>query len=217
MKRRLGELHRLLKSRKGPSTPLTEYCGQRQGPMTSTMRPYKHWTFRRRNRVDFEGHHGKCHTRARGWKFHCMKRLLEVAEEFERTLKEQVRLQDEPDNSSDALTTATNDLSDCWAAHEATGVKESARPRRETRTWRSTGNEPDVSPTNTPGLNGTSMTELARLGEALQAAARSAHSLTCCVLDRESNETKYLREETEHIEEWQIPTSKLTTNERPSL
>ena len=48
---------------------------------------------------------------------------LEVAEEVERTLKEQGRLQDDLDNSSDALTTATKDFSDCWAAHEATGVE----------------------------------------------------------------------------------------------
>ena len=47
----------------------------------------------------------------------------EVAEEVERTLKEQGRLQDDLDNSSDALTTATKDFSDCWAAHEATGVE----------------------------------------------------------------------------------------------
>ena len=41
------------------------------------------------------------------------------------------------------------------------------------------------------------------LGKALQAAARATHSLTCGVRDRESNETKYLREPTELIEEWQ--------------
>ena len=41
------------------------------------------------------------------------------------------------------------------------------------------------------------------LGKALQAAARATHSLTCGVPDRESNETKYLREATELIEEWQ--------------
>ena len=48
---------------------------------------------------------------------------LEVAEELERTLKEQGRLQDDLDNSSDALTAATKDFTDCWAAHEATGVQ----------------------------------------------------------------------------------------------
>ena len=48
---------------------------------------------------------------------------LEVAEELGRSLKEQSRLQDDLDSSSDALTAATKDFTDCWAAHEATGVR----------------------------------------------------------------------------------------------
>ena len=46
-----------------------------------------------------------------------------MAEELECTLKEQSRLQDDLDSSSDALTAATKDFTDCWAAHEATGVQ----------------------------------------------------------------------------------------------
>ena len=42
------------------------------------------------------------------------------------------------------------------------------------------------------------------LGKVLQAAARATHNLTCGVLDRESNEVKYLREATELNEEWQF-------------
>ena len=41
---------------------------------------------------------------------------LEVAEEIERTQKDQGRLQDD-------LDSATKEFSDFWAAHEATGVK----------------------------------------------------------------------------------------------
>ena len=41
------------------------------------------------------------------------------------------------------------------------------------------------------------------LGQAVQAAAKATHSLTCGVPDRESNEVKYLREATELIEAWQ--------------
>ena len=41
------------------------------------------------------------------------------------------------------------------------------------------------------------------LGKALQAVPKATHSLTCGVPDRESNETKYLREATELLEEWQ--------------
>ena len=48
---------------------------------------------------------------------------LEVAEELERILKEQSRLQDDLDSSSDVLTAATKEFADCWAAHEATGAK----------------------------------------------------------------------------------------------
>ena len=48
---------------------------------------------------------------------------LDVAEELERTLKEQSRLQDDLDSSSDVLTAATKEFTECWAAHEATGVK----------------------------------------------------------------------------------------------
>ena len=36
-----------------------------------------------------------------------------------------------------------------------------------------------------------------------QAAAKAMHSLTCRVPDRETNETKYVREATELIEAWQ--------------
>ena len=45
---------------------------------------------------------------------------LEVAEELERTLKEQCRLQDDLDSLSDARTAAIKDFTDCLAAHEAT-------------------------------------------------------------------------------------------------
>ena len=42
------------------------------------------------------------------------------------------------------------------------------------------------------------------LGQPVRAAAKATHSLTCGVLDRESNEVKYLREATELIEGWQM-------------
>ena len=44
---------------------------------------------------------------------------------------------------------------------------------------------------------------LGSLGHAVRAAVQATHSLTCGVLDRESNEIKYLREATEVIETWQ--------------
>ena len=48
---------------------------------------------------------------------------LEVAEELERTQKDQGRLQDDLDCSCDDLGAATKEFSDCWAAHEVTGVQ----------------------------------------------------------------------------------------------
>ena len=41
------------------------------------------------------------------------------------------------------------------------------------------------------------------LGTIVRETANATHALTCGVLDRESNETKYLREATDMIEEWQ--------------
>ena len=48
---------------------------------------------------------------------------LAVAEEIERCQKDQGRPQDDLDCSCDDLAAATKEFSDCWAAHEATGVK----------------------------------------------------------------------------------------------
>ena len=47
------------------------------------------------------------------------------------------------------------------------------------------------------------MTVLAPWEKAPQAVAKATHSLTFGVPDRENNETKYLREAKELIEEWQ--------------
>ena len=47
---------------------------------------------------------------------------LEVAEELERTQKDQGNLQEDLDCSCDDLAAATEEFSDCWAAHEATDV-----------------------------------------------------------------------------------------------
>ena len=157
---------------------------------------------------------------------------LEV-EELERTLKEQGRLQDDLDDSSDALSAATKDFTDCWAAHEATGVK-LCNAFREVSNRRAAHEELCVDAkkalqrTLLVKRKATELQEdvainrqrtrritneharaeghvndgIGSLGKALQAAARATHSLTCGVLD-ESNETKYLREATELIEEWQ--------------
>ena len=48
---------------------------------------------------------------------------LEVAEELERTQKDQGRLQDDLDFSCDDLVAATKEFSDCWAGKFATDVQ----------------------------------------------------------------------------------------------
>ena len=205
---RLGELHRLLNSRKGS---LAYDLSQKSKQALDAL--------------------AKEYVEA-GEVLHAA--TLEVAEERERAQKDQGRLQDDLDCSSDALTAVTKEFSDCWAAHEATGVQlcnasrevcnrraaheeicvdakkalqrtfelkrkateihEDVAAHRE-RTRRIT-NEHDRA-------EGHVNAGIGSLGKALQAAAKATHSLTCGVLDRESNETKYLRETTELIEEWQ--------------
>ena len=159
---------------------------------------------------------------------------LEVAEELERAMKDEGRLQDYLDCSSDALTTATKEFSDCWAAHEATGVKlcnasrevcnrravheercvdaKKALQRTFKVKQKTTEIQKDVAAhrertrriTNEHArAEGHVNDGIGSLGKVLQAAAKGTHSLTCGVPDRESNETKYLREATELIEEWQ--------------
>ena len=156
---------------------------------------------------------------------------LEVAEELERTLKEQGRLQDDLDNSSDALTAASKDFTDFWAAHEATGVKlcnafrkVSNRPaaheelcvdakkalqrtlevkRKATEIQEDVAIHTRLITNEHARAAGNVNDGIGSLGKAPQAAARATHSLTCGVPDRESNEVKYLREATNLIEEWQ--------------
>ena len=152
---------------------------------------------------------------------------FQVAEELERTLKEQSRLEDDLDSSSssDVLTAATKDFANCWAAHEATGVK-LCNAFREVSNRRAVHGELSVAAkqalqrTLEVKRKATELQEdvaiqrertrrimgeharaeghvndgIGSLGKALRAAARATHSLTCGVLDRESNEVKYLRE-----------------------
>ena len=206
-KRRLSELHRLLNSR--------------NGSLNATCRKNAEANDKY---VDFEVTVANVtHEQEAGDTLHVA--TLEVAEELERTLKEQSRLQDDLDSTSDALTAAAKDFTDCWAAHDVTCVrlcdafrevsnrraahdewtqrrrcnahlKSSAEPRNRERTRRITNEHAKVEGHVNDGIGS--------LGKALQAAARATHSLTCGVPDRKSNETKYLRKATEFIEEWQF-------------
>ena len=143
---------------------------------------------------------------------------LEVAEELERTLKEQSRLQDDLGSSNDTLISATKGFSDSWAAHEATGAKLCNACRRATHEaicvearkalHRSCEVQHKASdarrPGDTQGANKTPSTPewkghvnngIGSLGRAVQTAAKATHTLT-----RESNEVVYVREATELVE-----------------
>ena len=123
MKRRLGELHRLLDSRKGSlNATYRKNAEANDKAYDLNQKSMQALDALAKEYVDFEVTVANVtHEQEARDTLHAA--TLEVAEELERTLKEQGRLQDDPDNSSDALTAATKDFSDCWAAHEATGVK----------------------------------------------------------------------------------------------
>ena len=57
---------------------------------------------------------------------------------------------------------------------------------------------------------------LGNLGCCVKEAAAATHSLTCGVLDRESNEIRYLKQATELIEEWQNQLQGVPPVTRPS-
>ena len=106
----------------------------------------------------------------------------EVADELERPRKDQDRLQDELDCSYEDPAAATRDFSNCWAAQEATTAASTAAAVTTSSAFREVGS----------------------LGQPVRAADKATHSLTCGVLDRESNEVKYFRESTELIEGYQM-------------
>ena len=198
------------------------------GPVTSIRNLYRLWTPWRRNTLTFEATMANVTSEQEaGDALHAA--TLEVAEELERAQKDQGRLQDDLDCSSDALTAATKEFSDCWAAHEATGGKlcnafrevcnrcaahedfcvdakkalqrtfeikrKASEAAHRERTRRITDEHARAEGHVNDGIGS--------LGEAMQAVAKATPSLTCGVPDRESNETKYQREATELIEEWQ--------------
>ena len=220
VRRRLRELHRLLNSRKGSLNAThrknaeanDKVCDLNQKSVQALDALAKEY-----------GHHGQCHTRARGRR-HTACRDPEVAEELERTKKEQNRPQDDLDSSSDAKTAATKDFTDCWAAHEVAGVR-LCNAFREVSNHRAAHDELCVAAkkalqrTLEVKRKATEIQEdvaihsertrritneharaeghvndgIGSLGKALQAAAQATHSLTCGVPDRENNETSSSR------------------------
>ena len=118
VKRRLSELHPLLNSRKGSLNATQKKNAEANDKAYDlNQKSVQALDALSKEYVDFE----VTHEQEAGDTLHVA--TLEVAEELERTLKEQSRLRDDLDSSSDALTAATKDFTDCSAAHEAMGVR----------------------------------------------------------------------------------------------
>ena len=214
VKRRLCELHRLLKSRKGPSTPLTEYCGQRQGLWLQRKVRTKHWTLRRRNRVDFEVTMASVtHELQAGnitaWSDSGSGRSFGTNLEKRKSVYRTIQ-----------TTRAT-----CWPRQPMTCLI-AGRLHIKPRALRKAQGHGEKRGHGDPQGTNQMYYERTRQGwkprqwrnwllvwSFASRLHELAHSLTCCVLDRESNETKYLRDGSH----WGVAnsTSKLTTNDRP--
>ena len=123
VKRRLSELHRLLNSRKVSFNATYRKNAEANDKACDLNQKSVHaLDALAKEYVDFEVTMANVtHEQEAGDTLHVA--TLEVAEELERTLKEQSRPRDDLDSSCDALTAATKDFTDCWAAHEATGVR----------------------------------------------------------------------------------------------
>ena len=143
VKRRLRELHQLLNSRKGSlNATLRKKAEANDKAYDLNQKSVQALDALAKEYVDFEVIMANvAHEQVAGDALHVA--TLEVAEELERTLKEQSR-QDDLDSSSDALTTATKDFTECWSAHEATGVK-LCHAFREVRSCRAIHDELSVA------------------------------------------------------------------------
>ena len=122
VKRRLSELHRLLNSRKESlNATYRKNAEANDKAYDLNQKSVQTLDALAKEYVDFEVTVAYVtHEQEAGHTLHVA--TLEVAEELERSLKKQSHLQHDLDSSSDALTAATKDFTDSWAAHEATGV-----------------------------------------------------------------------------------------------
>ena len=120
---RLGELHRLLNSRKGSLSATYKRMPKRMTrPYDLNQKTIQALDALASECIAFEATTANVtseheagdaiHTAAAG-----------TAGELERIQKDQGRLQDDLDCSNDDLAAATREFSDCWTAHEATGAK----------------------------------------------------------------------------------------------
>ena len=156
----------------------------------------------------------------------------ETAEELERDQKDQGRLQDDLDCSSDDLAAATKDFSDCSAAHEATSAKlcnafrevcnrratheaicvEARKALHRTYDIKRKASEIHESLSThrerTRRISNEHARADANVDDGIGSLGRAVQAAAKEQLDmwrpREINEVRYLRETTELIESWQL-------------
>ena len=121
--RRLGELHRLLNNRKGSlSAAYRENTDANDKAYDLNQKTIQALDAFSEEYVDFEATMANVTSEHEaGDASHAA--TLEVAEELDRTQEDQGGLQDDLDCSCEALAAVTKELTDCWAAHEVTGLK----------------------------------------------------------------------------------------------
>ena len=151
----------------------------------------------------------------------------EAMEELDKAQKDRDRLLDELEATRESMDIASREFTNCWAHlngtfrevgncrafHDAICVdlknacQRTAELKRKaddaherTRSHRERCRRAKKERTKSEAAINHS---LGCLGWFVKETANATHSLTCGVPDRESNETKYLREATDMIEEWQ--------------
>ena len=115
--RRLGDLHHLLNSRKGSlKATYKKNTDANDKADDLNQKSIQALDALAKEYVGFEATMANVTSEHEaGYVLHAA--TLEVAEELERTQKDQGRLQDDLDCSCDALAVATKEFSDWWAAH----------------------------------------------------------------------------------------------------
>ena len=142
-------------------------------------------------------------------------------EELDKAQKDQDRLQDELEFTCESMVTASKEFTNCWpnlkgafrevnncrALHEETCADLKKACQRTAELKRKADDAHETTPSHRERCRRAAKEHakseaavnpsLGCLGWLVKETAKSTHSLTCGVPDRESHETKYLREATD--------------------
>ena len=135
----------------------------------------------------------------------------------------QARFQDELKNSQASVDIAFREFCNCRALHEAASVDLEVASQRTIELKRKTDDADDRTRSHRERCRRARkdhmMAEevlnnsLGCLGDLARDSASATHALSCEVPDRDSNETKYLREALEMIDEWQAHCSRRSSED----